>query len=91
MYCIRRDCCGKRQTFESGGAGAVWVMGTKFWGWYLFCTGSGLTNCGTKTVVEQMNSAGVEKGNRLTLFDTRCWRVVGMLLAAKKQNGILVG
>ena len=27
---------GKRQTSGSGGAGAAWVMGTKFWGWYSF-------------------------------------------------------
>ena len=32
---------GKRQMFGSGGAGAAWVMGTKLWGWNLFCGGGG--------------------------------------------------
>ena len=60
----------KRQRFRSRRAGAVWVMGTNFWGWYLFCGGGGCINCGTKTFAEEMNCAGGERGNRLTLFGT---------------------
>ena len=38
-----------------------------------------------------MNGAGRERGNRLTLFATGYWRVVGTLVAAKEPNGMLVG
>ena len=32
---------GKRQIFGSRGTGVAWVIGTKFWGWNLFCGGGG--------------------------------------------------
>ena len=38
-----------------------------------------------------MNSAGGERGNRLTLFATGYWLVVGTLVAAKEPNGMPVG
>ena len=59
---------GKRQTIGSGGAGGAWVIETKIWGWSCLCGAGGWTNWGTKTFAEEINGAGGEWGNRLTLF-----------------------